>query len=289
MMTPTDVTLDDLRRDIDAIDRHIHDLLMRRGALARKVAQVKGADGPYYRPAREAQVIRRLVARHAGDYPASTVVRVWREIISATVAIEGRISIAAYIPPDRPQFWDITRDHFGAIPVQAHQQPGSVMRAASESATIVGVLPFPRQDDPDPWWRYLVTGDRKAPRIVGRLPFTGADSTNSALLIARVPVESSGDDQTFLVIETLAEMSRARFLSRLASAGFEVGFIASWQEPGRQTERLHLVEVNGYFGPKDAKLKAIDATEPEAFGRIVWLGSYPVPIGAPIPPPPPAS
>ena len=58
-MDKTNKDLDDLRREIDEIDEGIHDLLMRRTGVARRIGGIKGA-GPSLRPAREAEVLRRL-------------------------------------------------------------------------------------------------------------------------------------------------------------------------------------------------------------------------------------
>lgn len=277
-MTLNPVSLDDLRREIDEIDRQLHDLLMRRGGLAHKIAAVKGPDGPYWRPAREAAVVRRLVARHTGEFPPETVLRVWRQIMTATVALEGRISVAALLSPDEPQLWDLARDHFGAIPVTGHKSVGAVLKAATESQTVIGVLPPPREEDADPWWRFLVTGGPDAPRVVVRLPFAGGAPQRGALLVGRIPVEPSGDDRSLLAVETLSEISRARVAERLAGIGIEGAVIAVYPEPGRQPVRLNLVEAAGFIGLDDPRLAALGGTEPGTFGRVVALGAYATPL-----------
>jgi len=92
---PTDkVELSDLRREIDAIDDALHDLLMRRVTLTGRVAASKPSDGVALRPAREAEILRRLVGRHEGRFPKAVVARIWREIISANTALQGPFAIA---------------------------------------------------------------------------------------------------------------------------------------------------------------------------------------------------
>src|SRR5207302_401374 len=144
-----------------------------------------------WRPQREAEILRRLVARHRGGFPPGAVVRIWREIMSAMLALEGRFSVAVCAPPEPSTFWDMTRDHFGtSASVTTYQAAGAVMRAVTDDPTIVGVLPWPRDEEPDPWWRYL-PGDEIGPRIVARLPFTGGDPNDSALVVARAALEPS--------------------------------------------------------------------------------------------------
>lgn len=274
---PTKVALDELRLQIDRIDDQIHDLLIERASLAGQVAASKGT-GTMWRPQREAAILRRLVARHRGAFPKTAIVRIWREIMSAMLGLEGRFTVAVCTMADRPGFWDMTRDHFGTgATLTTYQAPGAVMRAVTDDPSIVGVLPWPHDEEPDPWWRYLATED-DGPRIVARLPFTGADSNLSALVVARGSAEPTGDDRSFIGLETGDEISRTRLLSRLAAAGCDVGFVASHRERGDQPAVRHLIEIAGALGPRDAKLAAIRDAAPDEIRRADWLGSYATPL-----------
>jgi chorismate mutase-like protein len=273
---PTKVALAELRHQIDRLDDQIQDLLIERAALAGQVAAAKGSSA-MWRPQREAEVLRRLVARHRGAFPNTAMVRIWREIMSAMLTLEGRFSVAVCATPDQPAFWDMARDHFGTSATTiAYQAPGAVIRAVTDDPTIVGVLPWPHDQEPDPWWRYLA-GD--GPRIVARLPFTGADPSASALVVARATVEPTGDDRSFVGVETGDEISRTRLMSRLAAAGCDVGFIASHRERGDQPAVRHLIELAGHIGPDDVKLAAIRDAAPDEIRRTQWLGSYAAPLG----------
>jgi chorismate mutase / prephenate dehydratase len=274
---PTKVALDELRHQIDRIDDQIHDLLIERAALAGQVAEAKGG-GTIWRPQREAAILRRLAARHRGAFPRTAVVRIWREIMSAMLALEGRFSVAVCTPPEQPTFWDMTRDHFGtSASFTTYQAPGAVMRAVTDDPTIVGVLPWPRDEERDPWWRYIA-GDDAGPRIVARLPFTGGDPNDSALVVARAAVEPTGDDRSFIGIETADEVSRTRLLSCIAAAGCDVGFIASHRERADQPAVRHLIEIAGHAGSEDGRLAAIRDSAPDEIRHARWLGSYAMPL-----------
>ncbi|WP_042704124.1 chorismate mutase, partial [Azospirillum sp. B506] len=125
--------LDDLRREIDQIDDAIHDLLMRRAAVVERIGAAKGngaaeagAQPVFLRPAREATILRRLMARHAGTFPAQVVVRIWREMITAFTRMQGPFAVAVYAPEDRRGFWDVARDHFGGfVPMTAVNTPAA--------------------------------------------------------------------------------------------------------------------------------------------------------------------
>jgi chorismate mutase/prephenate dehydratase len=277
---PPKVALDELRQQIDRIDDQIHDLIIERAALAGQVASAKAGRSGMWRPQREIQVLRRLLARHRGDFPRAGVVRIWREIMSAMLTLEGRFAVAVCVPPDRPGFWDLARDHFGTIVrMTAYQGAGAVMRAVTDDPDVVGVLPWPREGEADPWWPHLLGDEATAPRIVARLEVDGGDPALSALAVARAAVEPTGDDRSCLGIEASDEISRARLLSRLSAAGCDVGFITTHRERADQPASLHLVEVAGFVGADDPRLAAIRGAVPDAIRRALWLGTYAVPLG----------
>src|SRR5260221_11185445 len=102
-MAPDAKTLDDLRREIDEIDDSLHDLLIRRAAVSLDIAKVKApANGgnrvlaDSMRPAREAAILRRLLARHRGELPPR-VVGIWRQIIAASLRAQASFEVHVFI------------------------------------------------------------------------------------------------------------------------------------------------------------------------------------------------
>ena len=81
---PAPPSLDVLRKEIDSIDEQVHRLLMARGDIIDRLIQVKHTQevGSAFRPAREADMMRRLVQRHRGILPIDTIESIWRVIIS---------------------------------------------------------------------------------------------------------------------------------------------------------------------------------------------------------------
>src|SRR5437016_2815481 len=124
--TPSDLA--ELRHRLDEIDDKVHDLLIERAEIISMVAASK-RDGrlPAFQPAREAEIIRRLVGRHHGDFPVATLVRMWREMLAATVRLQSPFAVAVFAPADRPGFWDLARDHYGSnTPMSAYDTVGQV-------------------------------------------------------------------------------------------------------------------------------------------------------------------
>src|SRR5882724_7576457 len=110
--TPSD--LEELRRRIDEIDDKLQDLLTERGQVISMVAaSKKDSNLAAFQPGREAEIIRRLVRRHNGAFPVATLVRMWREMLAATVGLQSPFAIAVFAPTEAQGFWDLARDHYG--------------------------------------------------------------------------------------------------------------------------------------------------------------------------------
>ena len=94
-MTDSEARLDAIRREIDALDAELLDLLNRRARTTFQVAAVKdGETEPrYYRPEREAALLRRIAAANPGPFPDREAARLFGEIVSSCRALEQRLVI----------------------------------------------------------------------------------------------------------------------------------------------------------------------------------------------------
>ncbi|NND37619.1 MAG: prephenate dehydratase [Gammaproteobacteria bacterium] len=104
-----------LRRAIDAVDEKIQRLINERAGIAQQVAVAKGGDASavdFFRPEREAQVLRGVVERNAGPLTDEEMVRLFREIMSACLAQEEPLKIA-YLGPEGTFTQTAVYKHFG--------------------------------------------------------------------------------------------------------------------------------------------------------------------------------
>ncbi|MEW9570177.1 prephenate dehydratase [Rhodanobacter sp. Si-c] len=114
-MTDSKTSLANVRERIDSIDRQIQELISERANWAQEVARVKG-EGlsaiDYYRPEREAHVLRMVVDRNKGPLPDAEMVRLFREIMSSCLAQEDPLKIG-YLGPEGTFSEQAVRKHFG--------------------------------------------------------------------------------------------------------------------------------------------------------------------------------
>jgi len=139
-----DQRLNDLRNEIDEIDAEIQALIERRGRQVLEIARLKaGTQGAasYYRPEREAQVLERIKRRNQGPLSAATVARLFREIMSACLALESPLRIA-YLGPEGTYTQNAAVKHFGhAVETLPLTTIDEVFREVEAGNAAFGVVP----------------------------------------------------------------------------------------------------------------------------------------------------
>jgi chorismate mutase/prephenate dehydratase len=277
-VNPSD--LKGLRRRLDEIDDKLQDLLIDRAEIVSLVAaSKKDGNQPAFQPAREAEIIRRLVGRHRGAFPVANLVRMWREMLAATVRLQSPFSVAVFAPADQLGFWDLARDHYGSdTPMSAYETVAQVIRTVDGGTGSVGVLPLPKAGEPDPWWPHLLTADDNTPRVVARLPFGARGNVRAdtdALAIGCGGPQESGLDRTLLAAEISTAVSQRRISELLATLGLACTFICS-----HRGEAVYLIEVEGFVPISDRRLDAFRLELGTRVERLLPLGGYAVPLSS---------
>jgi chorismate mutase len=281
LSTPSDLA--ELRLRLDEIDDKLHDLLIERAEIVSVVAASKrGGKLAAFQPGREAQIIRRLVDRHHGEFPVATIVRMWREMLAATVRLQSPFAVAVFAPIESQGLWDLARDHYGShTSMWAYRSIGQVIRAVTDGQASVGVLPMPQEGETDPWWRHLLSKDEDAPRVVARLPFGARGNARSdgadALAIGRGIQQETGGDRVLLATESSADISRDRIFRILSSLGLVRTFFASHEHAGSV---LNLIEIEGFVRITDPRLESFRAQLGGALHRLLPFGGYAIPLPA---------
>jgi len=175
-------SLAELRAEIDRIDEAMHRLLMQRGEIIDRLIAVKQTQesGSAFRPAREAEMMRRLVQRHRGILPLDTVESIWRVIIATFTHVQAPFSVHADLSVGDALMRDTARFHFGfTVPFVPHMSSASVVAAVSASKGDLGLVPAFAAASAGDWWAALELED--APKIIARLPFIDRPNHPAAL------------------------------------------------------------------------------------------------------------
>jgi chorismate mutase/prephenate dehydratase len=132
--------IDKLRREIDALDGELLQLVQRRARLAQRIGALKGG-APAYRPERESEILRRVAAQAAEPLAAEAATRVFREIISACRGLEEDLRVA-YLGPEGTFSEQAVRKHFGgAVQAGPAATIDEVFRRCETGAAQFAVVP----------------------------------------------------------------------------------------------------------------------------------------------------
>ena len=275
----TSPDLGSLRAELDQIDGAIHALLIRRAETVAGVAALGVKGAVPLRPGREAAIIRRLLTHNAGQIlPNLAIVRIWRELLAAMTQQQRPMLITVAETADTAGMTPLAREHFGAAtPLRIRRSSAQAVSEVSAGLAGAAVLPMPADGEPDAaaWWTALMHRGDPRIHVVARLPFwapraEGAVDTQ-ALVVCAAPPDPSGHDRSLLALELPAEVSRARLVTLMTTAGFTPGpTILRRRDPVMQA----LVEVDGFVRDDDVRLHTLPTLRPP-----VIVGAYAIPIG----------
>ncbi|MEJ2395703.1 MAG: prephenate dehydratase [Candidatus Thiodiazotropha sp.] len=139
-----DEKLKTIRERIDQIDQQLQALIVERAEAAQQVARIKLSEDPdaiFYRPEREAEVLRKVKERDTGPLDGEELARLFREIMSACLALEQPLNVA-FLGPEGTFTQTAALKHFGHS-VHTHSMTSipDVFREVEAGACHYGVVP----------------------------------------------------------------------------------------------------------------------------------------------------
>jgi chorismate mutase len=237
-------SLEAVRQRIDALDTELLRLVDERASLARVVADAKRAagDGDKFglRPAREAAILRRLIGSTRQAASPSLIVRIWRELIGDSLASQGPFHISVWGGKDPGRTVELARTRFGAAPSLA--QVGKPEDAVASARTLGGVAVCALTSD-SAWWGRLLAEPKL--KVFATLPCLAAWGPVSALAVAAVDVEPTGDDITLWVTD--AAESAVAVEETLSKDGVAAELLV-------EAGGLKLFGLAGFYQADDARL-----------------------------------
>lgn len=193
-------SLESLRARLNTLDDELLRLVDERAGIARHVATAKAAagDGDKFalRPARETQIMRRLLAGPREAATPSLIVRIWRELIGDSLSRQGPFHLTVWGGKSIAQTVEFARHRFGAAPplrmvgrpeeaIAAAREPGGVAICALEAESA--------------WWGRLLAEPKL--KVFAALPCLSAWGPLTAFAVADVAVEPTGNDCTLWVTD----------------------------------------------------------------------------------------
>ena len=233
-----------VRQRIDALDAELLRLVDERASLARVVAAAKQAagDGAKFglRPARETAILRRLIATERDAASPALVVRVWRELMADSLAGQGPYHVSVWGGRDPGRAMELARQRLGGAPplTQVAKPEDALAVARTPGGVAVCAL------TPDSaWWGRLLA--QPALKVFAALPCLAAWGPMTALAVAAVEVEPTGDDHTFWVTD--APGSAPSIVETLSRDGVAAELVVA-------AGGLKLFQLAGFYQADDERL-----------------------------------
>ena len=279
-------TLESLRREIDAVDDAIDELIIRRTQLVEEVRVIKRGWPIKIQPSREAAMIRRLLERHRGPFPKRDLVAIWRQLIVATLSFEGPFAVAVLVAPGEQAYWDLARDHFGMFaPMHRETTVADVLARVTAQDSTVGVIPVPDAGGVQPWWHALADNRPGTPKVIARLPFVGPGNAwtggREALVVCPIRMVATGCDRSYVVAEAAQPIGEDRLKDALTAAQLELVMATPWSRTGASGRFEALIEVEGFVAlTDDPRMAPFAAPTSDQAVALTPIGGYALPLTA---------
>ena len=139
-----------IRKNIDRIDNKIHDLLIERAEVVEKVVEEKKKSKEsnivVYRPAREHEILKRIIQRHKGNLPKNSLINIWRNLISSYIAMQAELNLSFSNTLEK-----IVNNHFGTdIKKKKDKTALEALKSLDKNEVNISILPYPSNDND--WW-----------------------------------------------------------------------------------------------------------------------------------------
>lgn len=274
-----------LRDGIDSVDRQIHQLLNDRARLAQSVAEVKeryrqGDELPvFYRPEREAQVLRAVMARNEGPLADKTVARLFREVMSVCLALEEPLEVV-FLGPEGTFTQQAAQKHFGqSAHCRVLSSLEAVFEAVQSSEAHYAVVPIEVEDAGlirhtlDLFRRYdlYICGE------VELAPAVSSEATSRCprfLVVGRDAIGPSGEDKTSLLLECRDEVGALHeLLAPFHRRNISLTRLETRSSGEHDWQTLFYIDFEGHvsepqIGELMGELEQLDV-------NVKFLGSYP--------------
>jgi chorismate mutase / prephenate dehydratase len=247
--------LESVRKDIDRIDDAILELL---GERVKLVEQVKAAKKSLdiqlpLRPAREAEVLRRLVAKGAmlGVNP-ELLVRLWPAIISDASLRQAEVTIHLAAGVSQSQaLRQVVRDYYPLMQIVEVADDAAAIAAAHQFPTSVAIVPTAGT------WLPALTGGTA--RVMAALPFLSRGEAPELLVIGQCAAQGSSSDETLIA----------------TSGGLPRDFTLQVKWQAKQGDHV-ITALPGFLSEKEPPLHALIRVNSRLGLKVI--GRYPAPM-----------
>lgn len=277
------MSLEEVRIKIDAVDQQLLRLLSERAELVHEVGEIKRKDGlEIYAPEREEKLLRKLAAQNtemSGRLPEKSIRAIFREIMSAALALEMPLKIA-YVGPTGSWTHQVALRKFGhSLTYLSENGADGVFDRVASGAADYGVLPIEHSTEGAVHHTldHLVDSPLQiCAQILWRTEARGEGASARFIILGRRGSRPTGEDRTMLMVHARDQVGALlAVLTVFAQRGIDVRQIENRPVGGDPIlgEARFFLEINGHS--EDEKIQAAVAALSAEGSVVKVLGSYP--------------
>ena len=267
-------SLENLRAEIDEVDSRLLELMNARADLVHAVGEIKKVNGlEIYAPEREEKLLQSLVKKSEGRLPEKSIRAIYREIMSAALALEENLKIA-YLGPEGTWAHQAARNKFGAsVEYVAQATLEEVFEQVSSRDADYGVVPIGSSSEAEDnrTLDYFVDSSLQ---ICAQVPLfdnhKGSSAATRFLVLCHNTCPPTGNDITALLIQGEVLSDSMKMLDDL---GLSATRIDGREEAESGKQSCVMVEIQGHQSTSAIEKAVESLTESGQTVRI--LGSYP--------------
>ena len=268
-----------LRSKIDAIDNGLIDLLNQRFEIIREVGTYKKSinDNFFIRSAREADMIKSLLLKADPSIPKSTIVNIWRKIITSANVLEQNINIAIHNPNKIVDYQYLIREYYGDfVPLSFHESASHIIAEIEKNEYQIGIFSLPNgeQNKTENWWINFAN-NQSGIKVFARIPLIG-DSKYPLVAVAIKASEKSNEDQTLLTIEVSIDFNRKQVENALSEAELKFKILQSAKLDQIQNIDFYLVEIDGFFEENNSEIIKLSHNNIKPFVKVIGHFAKPI-------------
>jgi len=270
--------LPELRQRIDELDGELLRLLNERTQIAREIGVIKSRESlPIYSPDREMKLLRSLVERSDGPLRPEAIRAIYREIMSAALAVEKDVAIACVGPMGSPTYQAALGKFGSSVRYTFSSEISGVFEAVASEEADCGVvlLEDPAHGLANQTLDALAQSELSiCAEIIPDSDAADSRATARYLVLGCQPNAHSGHDQTMLMLRI--EDKPGKLVSALEpfkELGINLNHFASRPAPKGSDDIFFFVEADGHT--RDLQLKDLFRELSKNCRAVKVLGSYP--------------
>lgn len=274
--------LSDLRQEIDQIDNQLISLLEARMTIVSQVSQLKKSNKEkfFIKQAREADMIKNLISKPNLKFPKSTIISIWRKLITAANMHEQPLTIALHNPRNIVDYNYLIREFYNnEVPIIKCDSAQNAILELEKGIANIGIFALPKRDNShsdEDWWVNIAHNKHNL-RVFTTIPFVkNSDESYQLVAVADIEPEKSMEDNSLFFIELESGVSRARLINLLKENNLNFQILKSTKLPQVEGIEFYLIEVDGFFTQDSPLIKQLSSSAVKPYIKVI--GQYAKPI-----------